>query len=85
MDEELRERIAALRRAQAQALSNQDHVWSCPGCWSWQLHCTEQVAAAWSALQFADMVEDIVRDHVAHECTAPALVEFLWRQRGRPR
>jgi hypothetical protein len=84
MEDELAEQIAALRKATARALANSDHVWSCPGCWSWQLHCTDEVASLWPAKDFADMVEDILRDHVAHECTAPQLVEFLWKARGRP-
>jgi hypothetical protein len=85
MDDALADLIAQLRRDAARDLgrpSAYEHVWSCPGCWCWQLHCTDEVAAAWDPQSFADMVEDIIREHVAHECPAPALVLALLRSRG---
>ena len=61
-----------------------DHVLSCPGCWSWQLHYTDQVATEWpdGLKAFEDMVEAILREHVGKECSAPQLVHFLAKQRG---
>jgi hypothetical protein len=61
-----------------------DHVWSCPGCWSWQLHCTEIVRMQWPRKEFDAMVEDLIREHVGFECTHPRLVHELWKNAGRP-
>lgn len=61
-----------------------EKIWSCPGCWSWQLHVSNLVAMQWPRKEFEDMVEDIIREHVASECTHPRLVHELWKNRGRP-
>jgi hypothetical protein len=61
-----------------------DLIWSCPGCWSWQLHVTELVRMGWSRKEFDAMIEEIIRAHVAHDCPAPRLVHELWKNRGRP-
>lgn len=62
-----------------------ERIWSCPGCWSWQLHATDEVAAVWEPTVFAGMVEDIIREHVARECPAPQLVLALLKSRERRR
>ena len=82
-DPRLAEIITDLRaQAATRTVPDTEHLWSCPGCWSWQLHCSGAVAAQWEPKAFADLVEDILREHVAHECTHPQLVHFLWKQRG---
>jgi len=59
-----------------------ENVLSCPACWSWQLHYTSQVALQWRSLEaFEEMLEQVVREHVARECPAPQLVLALARNR----
>lgn len=59
-------------------------VWSCPGCWSWQLDITAEAARevfmSLGALYAA--VEEVIVHHVAHECDSPRLVAILARDRG---
>jgi hypothetical protein len=82
MDPRTAEIIADLRRQAAYLAPREEHIWSCPGCWSWQLHVSDDVALQWSTKEFDDIVEAIIRDHVARECTAPQLVLALLKNRS---
>lgn len=58
-----------------------ERIYSCPGCWSWQLHVDEEALVAdgtFSSAKEADhVVESLLREHVGYECTHPQLVQFL--------
>lgn len=61
-------------------------VLSCPACWSWQLHfdpdelARDGVFPSLEALEA--FVEQLLREHVANECTHPRLFHQLAKARG---
>lgn len=61
-------------------------VYSCPACWSWQLHVDYAARVAdgtfTSMKQAEEITEKIVRDHVAYECPHPRLIQVLLRERA---
>lgn len=68
----------------------QEHVLSCPACWSWQLHWAPSVALHWGVWRngsfdmsaFEEVLEEILREHVTTTCTSPRLLMTLAKERG---
>lgn len=64
-------------------------VYSCPGCWSWQLHVDIPARVAdgtFASAKEADaIIETLLQEHVGKECTHPQLVHALLRDRLRQR
>ena len=93
---EMLEAMAAAREANSvpRPYPADEHVLSCPGCNAWQLHYTDAVMSQWMERRivggtiygdyrvFDHMVEAILKEHVAADCTQPMLFFAIAKDRG---
>lgn len=61
-------------------------VLSCPACWSWQLHY-DPVARITDGTfgsndEMEHVIEQLLREHVAHDCPQPLFFAQLAKTRG---
>jgi hypothetical protein len=71
--------------AQTFTSNSEEVILSCPACEHWQLHYSpaELVPGVFtSGKELEAIVEWLLKDHVAHECTQPRLFFILARSRG---
>lgn len=58
-------------------------VLSCPACWVWQVDYTNRVMFDWPGPKaFEEVLEAMLREHVANECTHKRLFLQLAKSRG---
>ena len=61
-------------------------VLSCPACWEWQLHYdpfSRRMDGTFdSDAEMEEIVERLLRDHVAHDCPKPLFFAQLAKSRG---
>lgn len=71
-----------------------EHIMLCPGCKTWQLHYTwmalsdlirfsvpsaASLPLGYDLTEATDLIEGMLGDHVARECTHPRRVMELWK------
>lgn len=60
-----------------------EKVLQCPACEAWQLHYDLGVVFQWAPMEFEEVIESILREHVALECPHPRVIHELLKGGGK--
>jgi len=60
-----------------------ERILQCPGCEAWQLHVPLEVSLAEKPWELEEVIEAMLRKHVARQCPHPRLVLEMFKAGSR--